>query len=299
MAAQSEQSGNTCVSAALGLFDGVHLGHRSVLASAAARGFCHAVTFAAETVPQKHGQPLSYLYGTAQKEYLLCSCGAGSVMMLDFQKVSHMDGYTFCKEILCDTLHMQTAVCGEDYRFGHHAAYGVEELRRFGAELGFAVVTVPQCCDTNGQPISSSRIRLLLEQGEIAAANALLGEEYTLYTEVIHGNAIGRTLGFPTANQPFDALQCIPKRGVYASLTEIDGVWLPSVTNIGLRPTIAEAEKQPLAETHILQWSGELAGKMLKVRLCRYVRPERKFASAEDLAAQIQSDILACRTFVE
>ena len=289
----------TVNAAALGLFDGVHLGHRSVLRNAAAHGVCHAVTFLAESMPQKHGQPLSYIYATAQKERLLLACGARSVMMLDFQEVSHMDGYTFCKEILCDTLHIKTAVCGEDYRFGHHAAYGVEDLRRFGAELGFAVVTVPQCCDTNGQPISSSRIRLLLEQGEIAAANALLGEEYTLYKEVIHGNAIGRTLGFPTANQPFDALQCIPKRGVYASLTEMDGAWLPSVTNIGLRPTIAEAKKQPLAETHIIGWNGELAGKMLTVRLCRYVRPERKFSSTAELAAQIQSDILDCQTFVE
>lgn len=297
MTAQTNHSGQPFVAAALGLFDGVHLGHRSVIAAAASLGVCHAVTFSAETMPQKQEKSLRYIYDTRQKQKLLEESGADSVTALDFSSYSMLDGLTFCQKILCERLHTNAVVCGEDYRFGYRAACDTEDLRRFGEMLGFQTIIVPKLCDKSEQPISSSRIRVLLEEGEMITANRLLGTDYTVYSEVIRGNALGRTMGFPTANQALKPFQCVPKRGVYASVAEIDGMEIPAITNIGLRPTVTETEKRPLAETHLLGWNGELSGKMLTVRLSRFLRAERKFSGFDELAAQIRTDIAMRRTF--
>lgn len=280
------------ISAALGLFDGVHLGHRRVLAQAAECGTCCVVTFAAGTMPQKQGRPVRYIYDDEQKRRLLMSCGADAVFALPFGEIAGMDGARYCREILREQLHVTDVVAGEDYRFGKDAACGAEDLLRFGREYGFSVQLVEQVRDADSVPVSSSRIRLLLENGGIERANALLGADYHILSPVITGNHLGSTvLGVPTANQAFVPWQCVPRGGVYASFAEIRGLTVPAITNIGVRPTVTGGDAEPIAETHLIGWEGELVGELLKVTLCTYLRPEQHFDSLDALAAQMRQDI--------
>ncbi len=282
--------------AALGMFDGVHLGHRSVLSKAVLRGTCHVVTFAAETMPEKQGHIQRYIYHDEQKRRLLTACGADAVFALPFGQIQGLDGEEFCKQILCGQIGVKHVVCGEDFRFGRKAAWDTDALKLFGRKLGFSVTLVPQVRDANGIPVSSSHIRFLLESGQLALANQLLGADYQLLSHVVPGQHLGTTLfGIPTANQLFEPWMCVPRRGVYASFAEINDIWVPAITNIGVRPTVTGGDAVPLAETHLLDWSGELVGSLLPVTLTGFLRPERKFESAEALALQMQRDIRARR----
>lgn len=287
---QETQSPKRRVVAALGVFDGVHLGHRRVLAQAVSLGECHVVTFAVETMPGKQGRTLRYLYDNRHRKSLLKQCGVHTVYPLSFTEMHTLDGDTFCAQILKERLRVETVVCGEDFRFGKNAACGTDDLVRLGQRHGFQVELVPRCCDTDGSPISSARIRFLLESGEIRKANRLLGADYCIDKIVESGNRIGRTMGFPTANQSFETWQCVPCFGVYASFAQINDICIPSITNIGTRPTVTGGT-MPIAETHLLDWNGELEGKRLSVTLLRYMRPESRYPSVDALSAQIQDDI--------
>ena len=280
------------VAAALGVFDGVHLGHRQVLAHAVSCGSCHVVSFAAESMPQKQGRAVQYIYRDDQKRRLLKACGAENVTLLPFGEMQSLEGEQFCREILRERFAAETVVAGEDFRFGRNAACTAADLRRFGERYGFAVEIVPQVRGAGGQPVSSSEIRHLLEQGEIPQANALLGTAYQIYAPVQTGQHLGSTvLGIPTANQHFAAWQCIPRRGVYAAYAETGGQRIPAITNIGVRPTVTGGEAEPVAETHLIGWEGELVGEMLPVTLCSFLRAERPFASLDALGQQIRRDI--------
>ena len=161
---------------------------------------------------------------------------------------------------------------------------------RYGKQMGFAVQLVPEVSDAAGEAISSRRIRSLLETGDITTANALLGTDYRIEQMVESGNQIGRTIGFPTANQPFAPWQCIPKYGVYASISHWEGRQIPSITNIGTRPTVTGGDAVPTAETHLLDWNGQLVGHWLCVTLSAFLRPEQPFPSLDALTAQIRQD---------
>lgn len=287
---QETQSQKQRVVAALGVFDGVHLGHRRVLAQAVSLGECHVVTFAVETMPGKQGRTLRYLYDNKQRKALLKQCGVHAVYPLSFAEIHTLDGDDFCTQILKERLHVETVVCGEDFRFGRNAACGPDDLVRLGQRYGFQVELVPRYCDTDGSRVSSAKIRFLLESGEVQKANRLLGADYRIVSRVETGNHIGRTMGFPTANQAFEPWQCVPCFGVYASIAEINDVCVPAITNIGTRPTVTGGT-MPIAETHLLHWSGELVGTRLSVTLKRFMRPESRFPSVDALSAQIQEDI--------
>ncbi len=276
--------------AALGVFDGVHLGHRRVLAQAMSLGQCHVVTFAVETMPGKQGRTLRYLYDNKQRENLLTQYGAHAVYPLSFSEIHTLDGDAFCVQILKDRLHVDTVVCGEDFRFGRNAACNTEALVRLGQRYGFQVELVPRLCDADGTLVSSAKIRFLLESGQIQKANALLGSNYRILKQVESGNQIGRTMGFPTANQSFEPWQCVPCYGVYASFAQINDVCVPAITNIGTRPTVTGGS-MPIAETHLLDWNGNLEGKRLSVTLNSFLRPESRYPSIDALSAQIQEDI--------
>ena len=280
--------------AVLGVFDGVHLGHRRVLAQAVAHGACHVVTFAADSMPSKQGKPMRYIYHDEQKRRLLSTCGADAVFALPFGELATLDGDRYCREILRDRLQIEQVVVGEDYRFGRNAVCDVEDLKHYGKKYGFTVNVVPQVRDENNVPVSSSQIRFLLESGEITRANQLLGADYQILTHVVTGQGLaGKVLGVPTANQAFEPWQCIPHRGVYASFAEINDLWVPAITNIGVRPTVTDGKAEPIAETHLIDWSGDLVGTLLPVTLCKFIRPEQQFSSMDELAAQIRRDIRA------
>lgn len=279
--------------AALGVFDGVHLGHRRVLAAACAIGSCGVVTFAEETMPEKQGRSMRYIYHDEQKRRLLTTCGADAVFALPFGEMRGMDGESFCREILRDQLDVDCVVCGEDFRFGRRAACGPDELARYGKRFGFAVKLVKKVRDAEQIPVSSRHIRFLLESGQITAANRLLGADYQLLLHVVTGRALGREFGVPTANQHFEPWQVIPHYGVYASFAEINDIWVPAITNIGIRPTVTGGPSEPVAETHLIDWSGELVGTLLPVTLTRFMRPEQRFDSVEELTLQMRRDIQA------
>ena len=181
--------------------------------------------------------------------------------------------------------------CGDDFKFGKNAACGAQELIRFGKRFGFEVEVVG-AVEYGGSAVSSSRIRELLLSGDITAANELLGSAYFISAEVRDGNHIGRTIDFPTINQDFAEGQRVPRYGVYSTLTNVGGRVLPSVTNVGVKPTI-EGVRRPLAETHIIGYKGDLYGKNADVSFKSFIRPEMKFGSLDELKGQINADI-AC-----
>ena len=277
--------------AALGLFDGVHLGHRAVLGTAAKEeknGLVPcAFTFPPESSANKGAA--GYIYSEYEKNFILeHDLGIKRVFSPRFADICGMDGETFAKEILCGEMNAAFVCCGNDFRFGKAASCGVDELRRFGEKLGFTVKTVEDVfCDE--ERVSSTLIRELLAAGELERANKLLGQPYIIVKNVSRGAQLGRTIGFPTANQIFDKGQLVPRFGVYASKTYANGKWYPSITDIGMKPTV-DYDGSPLAETYIHGFAGDLYGSPVQVMLCAFIRPEMKFGSVEELKKQISVD---------
>lgn len=282
--------------AALGLFDGVHLGHRAVL-QAAAEQQKNGLTPAAFTFHPGFAAfkgAGGYLYPKTLKANILRGeCGIQEIVSADFADIASLSGEDFVQAILCKQMHAAYVVCGADFRFGRGAAWDASDLRRFGAQYGFETEIVGAVC-SGGKPVSSSRIRALLTAGDITAANALLGSTYRIFGEIVHGAHLGHTIGFATINQSFTEGQLVPRFGVYASVTRTPDGWQQSITNIGIKPTVGYAGL-PLAETHILDYSGDLYGQELEVVLTDFLRGEQKFDSLETLQLQLRSDIAVRR----
>ena len=290
---------STRTAVALGLFDGVHLGHRAVINAALAQkknGLSSLVfTFEPDCVLRKAGGTQGYIYTKTEKEILLCEqIGVDEIVSPPFERLCCLSGEEFADEILCRQLRAVHVCCGNDFRFGKNAACGAKELMDFGKRFGFEVEVISPV-EYGGSIVSSSRVRELLLKGDITLANELLGFNYFINAEVSNGNHIGRTINFPTINQEFSDGQLIPKFGVYSTLTNVGGKVMPSVTNVGVKPTI-EGVRRPLAETHIIGYNGDLYGKNADVCFKRFIRPEMKFASLDELKAQINKDILSAGT---
>lgn len=290
---------STRTAVALGLFDGVHLGHRAVINAALAQkknGLSSLVfTFEPDCVLRKAGGTQGYIYTKTEKEILLCEqIGVDEIVSPPFERLCCLSGEEFADEILCRQLRAAHVCCGNDFRFGKNAACGAKELMDFGKRFGFEVEVISPV-EYGGSIVSSSRVRELLLKGDITLANELLGFNYFINAEVSNGNHIGRTINFPTINQEFSDGQLIPKFGVYSTLTNVGGKVMPSVTNVGVKPTI-EGVRRPLAETHIIGYNGDLYGKNADVCFKSFIRPEMKFASLGELKAQINKDILSAGT---
>lgn len=281
---------------ALGIFDGVHLGHRRVMkitADTADSGFLpSAFTFRSDTIRQKQGRSLEYIYTDENKKRIIGSLGINEVFSEDFSSLKGLSGEEFVREILLKRLNTGTAVCGGDFRFGHNAMCGADDLVRFGKDYGFAAIIVPEE-RLNGERVSSRCIRELLLDGDVKGASVLLGDCYSIFAEVVKGAQLGRTIGFPTINQLFGEGQLVPACGVYASTAVIDGKRFPAMTNIGVKPTVGYGGA-PLAETYIHGFSGDLYGKCFPVELKKFIRPERKFGSLDELKNQINADVEQC-----
>ncbi len=281
-------------SVALGIFDGVHLGHRAVINASLAQkknGLAASVfTFEPECALRKAGGSSGYIYTEAEKEMILWEqIGVDDVFSPPFGSLCELSGEEFAREILAGRMRAVHVCCGEDFRFGKMASCGAVELKSFGERFGFEVEIVGEV-DIGGSAVSSSRIRALLLKGDIISANSLLGSDYFISVEVSDGNHIGRTMSFPTINQKFENGQLVPKYGVYSTITYADGQEYCSITNVGVKPTI-NGERSPLAETHIIGYSGDLYGKTVTVSFRDFVRPERKFDSLDELKKQINADI--------
>ena len=275
---------------ALGYFDGLHLGHMGVIGAALAqRNLKPAVfTFNCDTTLPKFRSPEG-LISFENKRELLAKAGVEYVYAPDFAKVCTLTDEDFVRIILHETMNAGFACCGRNFRFGL-GGYGTpERLVAIGAKYGIRVEIVEDVC-LDGKIISSTHIRELIRIGEIEQANRLLGYEWQFKLPVVHGNQLGRKLCFPTINQILPETNVMPRFGVYQSYVLVHGRNCRGITNIGIRPTI-ENSRGVVCETHILNFSGDLYGENIAVSLCRFIRPERKFASIDELKAQIIQDI--------
>lgn len=289
-------------SIALGNFDGVHLGHRAVLSAAVAGAHGRPVAAAVfEPHPRQVLTPEAppfRLQTSAQRARALAACGAGALFEITFtHALAQKSPESFVRDILVDQLQAARIAVGEDFRFGHDRTGTTETLKTLGAELGFEIEIV-NAIDDGHHPdkVSSTTIRAAIRSGEMEEAERLLGRPWAIEGEVISGMQRARTINFATANVALGAY-LRPMFGVYATETDIgDGVWRPGVSNCGVKPTIGGFE-QPLLETHLFDFSGDLYGKTIETRLRRFIRAERKFESFEGLTKQIAEDGKVARTF--
>ena len=283
---------------ALGIFDGVHRGHRRVLETAfSCEGLTRAVfTFDTGTVDTK-GEGYKMLITDDFKRSLLRRAGAESIFSPDFHTLKNMEAEDFARLILRDKMHAKVCVCGEKFRFGHGAKGDSEALIRYGRRYGFDVKVVERL-DDNGKRISSSLIRSLVREGDVREADRLLGYNYGYCLEVVHGNHLGTTIDFPTINQQLPESLVLPRFGVYVSGVHIDGRVYAGVTNIGVKPTVGQ-DTSPLAETYIIDFSGDLYGRVLEIELYDFIRPERRFDSFDALKAEIKKNTLQAKAIFE
>lgn len=276
---------------ALGSFDGLHRGHMSVIACALEmkkeHGFSPVVLlFDIHPMQALRGKAPDRILQNSLRDEIINKTGA-EVKIISFEEIKDMSCREFFEEILIKKLNAGGVCCGMNYRFGKGSEGGCEILaelcREFGTELKIATSV-----DHEGKPISSTRIRNAVENGNIPLANAMLGRNFCYRLTVVSGHQRGRLIGAPTINQRFEKGFVIPKKGVYASSTLVDGVHYPSVTNIGLRPSFENEDFR--SETCILGFSGDLYGREIEVRLAEYLRDEIKFDSMDALSAQIHAD---------
>lgn len=291
--------------AAVGMYDGVHAGHRFLIdylgVEARSRGLVPAVvTFSRHplTLVRPLGAP-SLLNSLDDRVRLIGEAGARDVIVLSFtDTLRHMSAREFLSE-LKKRFAIEALVLGFNNHFGHDNPEGMEQYRAIGREVGVEVISAPEYRGP-GAPVSSSVIRSHLMDGRPDAAAALLGYNYRLLGRVTGGRRLGRTLGFPTANLRLpDGTLLIPKTGVYAAyVTTPDGVRRPAVVNVGYRPTVSDGDdsgKSLSIEAHILDFMGYIYDEEVTVEFVRYLRPEKHFASTAKLAAQIKDDIAAAR----
>jgi riboflavin kinase/FMN adenylyltransferase len=288
----------------IGVYDGVHLGHRHVLArlgeTAAARGLPTAVvTFdphpASVVAPERAPQLLTSL---DRRLELLSELGIDRCVVVGFDAaVATEPPATFVERVLVGELRAEAVVVGENFRFGHDRAGDVALLRAIAPGGGFDVVPVGLDA-ADGEPISSSRIRALLAEGQVAAAAALLDRPHELEGIVVRGDGRGRGLGFPTANLAVDAALVIPAAGIYAGTwTRPTGEARTAAISIGRRPTFHE-DAELLVEAYLCDFDADLYGERGRVGFVERLREERKFESVDALVRQIARDVEATRAAV-
>lgn len=288
---------------AIGVFDGIHLGHQAVLRRLVERtrereGTSILLTFYPH--PQKIISPPdapALLLTSRQKEEILAKHNLDLMIQLPFtRELSLFTPEHFARAVLQNHGIREIHV-GSNFRFGRHRRGDFQTLRSLGRELQFEVYKINQICFRN-VPISSTRIRALLKSGRVSLARRLLNRPYQIRGTVLRGARKGVELGFPTANLASDN-ELIPANGVYASRAQVSGDCYPSVTNIGYRPTLHQVETgTPVIETHLLDFEGNLYGKALLLDFCLRLRAERKFESVERLKRQIEKDIHVTRKYM-
>jgi riboflavin kinase/FMN adenylyltransferase len=288
----------------IGAYDGVHLGHRAVIAEvrrrAEARGLAAAVvTF--DRHPASVVRPESaprLLTDLDQKLELLAETGVDYCLVVTFDEArSHEPADEFVRDVLGGCLGARVVVVGDDFHFGHKRSGNVALLREMGAELGFEVEGL-DLVGTDGRPageadpVSSTRIRHALAEGDLALANELLGRPYEVRGVVARGDKRGRELGFPTANVSVPGDVLLPADGIYAGWYERpDGAIHPTAISLGRRPTFYAEAHASLLEAHLLDFSGGLYDEHAKVRFVAWLRGELKFAAVDELVAQIGRDV--------
>lgn len=283
----------------IGAFDGLHVGHRGLVAHTAARAEAlglPAVAISFEPLPREFfagnvAPPRLQL--PAMKAAGLLALGADKVGLLRFGKaLASVSAEDFVQRLLIERLHAREVWVGPDFRFGHGRAGSLATLQRIGEEAGFVAGSI-EPVEVGGQRVSSTRIRSALQSGDFGGAARLLGAPYTVTGRVVHGKQLGRTLGYPTANLRFGG-KTPALRGIYA--TWVHGVgdtpWA-SVSSFGTRPTVDG--KEPLLEAHLFDFDGDLYGRRIEVEFVARLRDEEKFPDLPTLVAQMDRDAAQAR----
>ncbi|MCI6820255.1 MAG: bifunctional riboflavin kinase/FAD synthetase [Clostridiales bacterium] len=286
---------------ALGNFDGVHKGHQQIIErtvkSAEAAGLKSAVfTFSNHTrTLLKNLPPVKNILYAEEKAKIIESMGVDYMFNIPFtQEILQMSPEAFIDEILIRKFRIREAYCGFNYSFGYKASGTPEVLMHEGLKKGFGI-HVQEPYKIDDIIVSSTYIRSLIEEGDMERCAKFMGRLYEIGGEVVVGNKLGRTIGFPTSNIMIDESMVSPPNGVYITYCTYNGVKYPSVTNVGVKPTIGKYHKN--VETHIFNFDKELYGKDIRVEFVKCTRPEKKFGSVEDLSRQIENDCIMAKAY--
>lgn len=273
----------------IGKFDGLHLGHQKLIRSTvdAARERREAGGDALSVVLMVGGSSQRLLSEEERRELLT---GMGVDVLIE-QRIdgsfARTEAETFAVSVLAGRLKAFRVIVGEDFRFGFRRQGDVSLLAACGSERGYETLVVP-AVRSGGQKVSSTRVREAVLAGRMEETRALLGYPYYFSGEVVHGKALGRTIGVPTANLGAGSGKILPPLGVYYTRSLIDGSWHPGMTNVGDNPTVRDREIR--VETHLFGFDGDLYGKRMRVELLHFARPEVKYPSVEALKAQLAED---------
>ncbi len=293
-------AGTRRVCIAIGVFDGVHLGHQQVLRQTLedarqCEGIPVAVTFdrhpAAIVAP---GKEPPMIYSVARKLDTIARHGLENIWMIRFdEQFSRIPGREFVATLAGDFGRLQSLCVGSEFSFGYQRSGNVALLKEMGTELGFKVHGL-SAVSLDGEPVSSTRIRAAVQSGDLDAASQMLGRAYTLGGKVMRGDQIGRQLDAPTANLDVSGL-ALPPSGVYAVHASMDGREHRAVLNIGVRPTLNQPEPTVQVETHLLDFNEDIYGRVLELTFVDKIRDERKFSGLDQLKQQIADDIQQAR----
>ena len=298
-AANELGNGSRKVCLAIGVFDGVHLGHQQIIRQTIADARQHAAVALVVTF-DKHPNAIvapdktpPQIFSRSQKLRAIEALGADALLEIPFDKnLSEKSGEGFIRELARDLGKIFSICVGADFVFGCKRSGDVALLKQLGAEIGFQVHGHAAVA-LDGETVSSTRIREAIRAGNLDAADQMLGRSYAICGRVIAGDRLGRQLGFPTANLDVTSL-VLPPDGVYAASAKVEGKSFRVALNLGTRPTVA-AGVQLRVEAHLLDFSGELYGAELEVEIGAKLRAEKKFSSPSELREQIARDVAAVR----
>ena len=285
---------------AIGVFDGVHLGHQAVISSAArhaetAGGTAVVVTF--DPHPAKILRPQEsprLLTATPHKIALIRALGVSHLLVLKFDReLASTSPADFVRQLVGAARPLREICVGQEWSFGKNRAGNLALLKELGAQMNFTVVGV-EPVTSSGTIVSSTAIRKAVESGDFETAKRMLGRDYTILGTVEEGKHLGRSLGFPTANLSAHSEQ-FPPNGVYAAEGILKGEKVRGVVNLGVRPTINDGAPQRVLEFHLFDFNRDLYGEDIELRFLSFLRPERKFESLAALREQIARDVAEAR----
>ncbi|MBQ3379119.1 MAG: bifunctional riboflavin kinase/FAD synthetase [Clostridia bacterium] len=281
--------------AALGFFDGVHIGHacliRTAMDKAKQKGKA-AMVYTFDISPKNFGgkSVVSEITPLEIKTEVLSDTGLQAVYIDSFsEQLRGMSGEDFVREVLHEKLGVSHVVVGFNYRFGRKAACGGDELREYCSRFGIGVSQLPPLFAKDNTPVSSTLIRSIIKEGDMETTAKLLGRPFFIKSRVVHGQQIGSAMKIKTINQEFSQNTIIPATGVYITRAVIGEHEYKSITNVGTRPTV-NSGSDVRAETHILDFDADIYGKEVRVEFLKYIREEKKFESLDALKAQILKD---------
>jgi len=280
----------------IGSFDGVHLGHQALInelvRTAHAHGeFAVVITFFPHPLVVLRNIPMPYYLTTPEeKKNLMAEMGVDALLTLNFnQHLANLSAEEFVT-LLTDHLGMKELWIGQGFTLGKNRQGKVETLRELGRKWGFEV-KVTELMQLGPNTISSSQIRQVLALGQVHEVAEMLGRLYRVSGKVVHGEGRGKGLGFPTANIEYDPIKLIPANGIYATWSWWKRKRFPAVTNIGLRPTFDKGEMTPTIEPYLVDFDQDLYNETLTLEFLKYLRPEEKFTTIEELKGKIQQDV--------